>query len=147
MQLPERLPLAQAVQTDPTTNLHFLPAVKRNKVARLPHAVEALASGAARSLLNTLKAKYDLVIVDLPPLIAGSDNRAASGLIDSYILVIEWGSTKVDAVQYALRHAPAVHERIIGAVLNKVDLATISRYDNYGAHYYYARSGRPDLVN
>ena len=88
-----------------------------------------------------------MVIVDLPPLIAGSDNRAASGLIDSYILVIEWGSTKVDAVQYALRHAPAVHERIIGAVLNKVDLATISRYDNYGAHYYYARSGRPDLVN
>ena len=47
-----------------------------------------------------------MVIVDLPPLVAGIDVRAASGLINSYILVIEWGSTKVDAVQYALRNAP-----------------------------------------
>jgi Mrp family chromosome partitioning ATPase len=123
-----------------------LPAVRRSQVARLPNAIEALASDAASSLLATLKARYDLVIVDLPPLIAGNDNRAASRLIDSYILVLEWGSTKVDAVQYALRNAPAVHERVMGAVLNKVDLATISRYDNYGAHYYYARSGRADLV-
>jgi succinoglycan biosynthesis transport protein ExoP len=140
-------PLAQAVSSDPTTNLHFLPAVRRSQVAHLPNSIEALASGAARSVFNLLKARYDLVIVDLPPLIAGSDNRAASGLIDSYLLVIEWGSTKVNAVEYALRNASAVHKRIVGAVLNKVDLATISRYDNYGAHYYYARSGRPDLVN
>jgi succinoglycan biosynthesis transport protein ExoP len=139
--------LAQAVRSDATTNLHFLPAVRRDEVAHLPNALEALASDAAKSVLVALKAKYDYVIVDLAPLIAGTDNRAAARLIDSYVLVIEWGSTKVDAVEYALRHAPGVHERMVGAVLNKVDLATIGRYDNYGAHYYYARSGRPDLVN
>jgi capsular exopolysaccharide synthesis family protein len=139
--------LTQAVRSDATTNLHFLPAVRRDEVAHLPNALEALASDAAKSVLVALKAKYDYVIVDLAPLIAGTDNRAAARLIDSYVLVIEWGSTKVDAVEYALRHAPGVHERMVGAVLNKVDLATIGRYDNYGAHYYYARSGRPGLVN
>ena len=53
------------------------------------------------------------------------------------MLVIEWGSTKTDAVQYALRNAPGVQENIVGAVLNKVDMASMSRYDSYGADYYY----------
>jgi len=77
------------------------------------------------------------VIVDLPPLVAGVDVRAATGFIDSYVLVIEWGVTKIDAVQYALRHAPGVQANIVGAVLNKVDMASLSHYDRYGADYYY----------
>jgi len=84
-----------------------------------------------------LQIKYDYVIVDLPPLAAGVDVRATSGHIDSYVLVIEWGVTKIDAVQYALRHAPSLQANIIGAVLNKVNMATMGRYDGYGANYYY----------
>ena len=67
------------------------------------------------------------------------DVRATSGLIDSYVLVIEWGATKIDAVQYALRHAPGVQENIVGAVLNKVNMAAMGRYDSYGADYYYGQ--------
>jgi succinoglycan biosynthesis transport protein ExoP len=79
------------------------------------------------------------VIVDLPPLAAGVDVRATSGLIDSYLLVIEWGTTKVDAVQYALRNAPNVQENIVGAVLNKVNIPAMCRYDSHGANDYYGR--------
>ena len=64
-----------------------------------------------------------------------------SSFIDSYILVIEWGATKVDAVQYALRHAPGVQENIVGAVLNKVNMTAMGRYDSYGANYYYGQPG------
>ena len=82
----------------------------------------------ARSLFSSLKLQYDYVIVDLAPIVAGAgvDLRASSHFVDSYVLVIEWGRTKVDAVQYALRHAPELQGRIIGAVLNKVDLTTIT---------------------
>ena len=138
-----RATLADAVRRDAGTNLDFLPTVNRD----YPNASEMLASNAAKSLFASLKMHYDYVIVDLAPLVAGVDVRAASRVVDSYILIIEWGRTRVDAVQYALRHAPGVQENIIGAVLNKVDLATIKRYDSYGAHYYYGRSGHPDLVN
>jgi succinoglycan biosynthesis transport protein ExoP len=131
-----KLDLADAVWNDPTTNMAFLPAgVNRD----LPSATEVIASEAAKSLFSTMQIKYDYVIVDLPPLAAGVDVRATSGLIDSYLLVIEWGTTKIDAVQYALRNAPNVQENIVGAVLNKVNIPAMCRYDSHGANDYYGR--------
>jgi succinoglycan biosynthesis transport protein ExoP len=73
--------------------------------------------------------------------------RATSRLIDSYVLVIEWGATKIDEVQYALRHAPGVQENIVGAVLNKVNMAAMSRYDSYGADNYYVQPRHSGSMN
>jgi succinoglycan biosynthesis transport protein ExoP len=134
--------LADAVWTDATTQLEFLPAG-----GHVANATEFLASRAAKSLFDTLQIKYDYVIVDLAPLVASMDVCATSSFIDSYLLVIEWGSTKIDAVQYALRHAPSVHANMVGVVLNKVDMATMGRYDSYGANYYYGRPRRTRSVH
>jgi succinoglycan biosynthesis transport protein ExoP len=136
-----KLDLADAVWDDPTTHMAFLPAGVKTE---LPNATEVLASEAAKSLFSTIQIKYEYVIVDLAPLIAGVDVRATSGLIDSYVLVIEWGATKVDAVQYALRNARNVQENIVCAVLNKVNIPAMSRYDSHGAKNYY---GRPRYQN
>jgi succinoglycan biosynthesis transport protein ExoP len=141
------VPLADAVWNDPATNMAFLPTVAN---PLLPNPTEMLASDAAKSLFVALQAKYDYVIVDLAPLVADVDVRVASRLIASCILVIEWGSTKVDAVQYALRNAPGVRENIVGAVLNKVDLAAMGRYDSHCANYsnyHYTRSGNSRATN
>ncbi len=88
------------------------------------------------ALLTTLRARYDYVIVDLPPLAPMVDVRATSHLIDSYILVVEWGRTRIDAVERILSRAHGVRENIIGAVLNKVDLNTIGSYDPVIKYYY-----------
>ena len=134
-----KVDLAHAVLIDPTSKMAFLPTVANPD---LPNSTDMLASGGAKSLFTALQMKYDYVIVDLAPLTAGFDVRASSRLIDSYLLVIEWGSTKMEAVQYALRNASSVQENIIGAVLNKVDMAVMDRYDSYGANdYYYGRGG------
>jgi succinoglycan biosynthesis transport protein ExoP len=60
-------------------------------------------------------------------------------------MVIEWGTTKTDAVRYALENAPAVHAKMIGAVLNKVDFMSLGRYQpyGYGHHYYYGAGSYP----
>jgi polysaccharide biosynthesis transport protein len=129
-----KIDLADAVWNDPTTGMAFLSAGRR-----VANAADYLASDAAKSLFATLQKNYDYVIVDLAPLAAGVDVRATSDLIESYVLVIEWGVTKTDAVQYALRHAPGVQANIVGAVLNKVNMAAMSRYDRYGADYYYGQ--------
>jgi polysaccharide biosynthesis transport protein len=134
-----KVDLADAVLIDSTTKMAFLPTVAS---PNLPNSTELLASGGAKSLFTALRMKYDYVIVDLAPLTAGFDVRASSRLIDSYLLVIEWGSTKMEAVQYAVRNASIVRENIIGAVLNKVDMAVMGLYDSYGAsNYYYGRGG------
>jgi succinoglycan biosynthesis transport protein ExoP len=136
--------LTDAVWGDVNTKLAFLPAVGGQPPA---NAAEILASDAAKSLFETLKLGYDYVIVDSAPLVAGMDVRATSTLVDSYLLVVEWGATKIDAVQYALRNAPGVQQNIAGVVLNKVDLNAMGRYDSYGSAYYYGESCRTGLMN
>jgi len=138
------LELEEAVWNDPTIDMAFLPAGANPEAAS---ATEIIAAETTKTLFGTMQIKYDYVIVDLPPLAAGIDVRAMSGLIDSYVLVIEWGATKIDAVQYALRHAPDVHENIVGAVLNKVNIPAMSRYDSHGARDYYGRPRYKDSVH
>jgi polysaccharide biosynthesis transport protein len=132
-----RAPFSKAVWTDPSTGMDFLPMVVD---AKATNPAETLLSPAAKSLFTSLQIKYDYVIVDLAPLVAGVEVRTTSRLIDSYVLVVEWGGTKIDAVEYALRNAPDVQERVAGVVLNKVDMDTIDHYDGYaGGYYYYGR--------
>jgi succinoglycan biosynthesis transport protein ExoP len=132
-----RVALADAIWRDPVTNMAFLPAGSK---AGAPCAADVLTSDAAKSLFDTLRTEFDYLIVDLAPLVANVDVRATSGLIDSYILVIEWGATRIDTVQYALRNAPGVHANIVGAVLNKVDMTVMKGYDSYSANYYYGQA-------
>jgi succinoglycan biosynthesis transport protein ExoP len=139
-----KVPLADAVWTDPTTNMAFLPAVAN---PGLPHATEVLASQAAKTLFGSLQAQYDYVIVDLAPLLAAVDVRAASRLVGGYVLVIEWGTTKVDEVQHALRLAPGVQANVVGAVLNKVNMVSLRRYDGYGSRYYYGQPRQTGAMN
>jgi polysaccharide biosynthesis transport protein len=127
-----RVNFEDAVWRDPATGMAFLPAGRW-----VANASEVLASGAAKSLFSSLQYNYDYILVDLAPLVAGVDVRATSGLIDSYVLVIEWGATKIETVQYVLRNAPGIQDNLVGAVLNKVDLSIMGRYDSYGAEYDY----------
>lgn len=137
--------LAEAIWTDPETGLEFLPAVIDQ---RLPHSHEILLWQSTEKLFAGLRASYDRVILDLSPLAPIVDVRATNRLVDSYLLVIEWGQTKIDVVQHALNDAPNVNERTIGCILNKANIRAISRYDGRHSEYYhnssYSRYGYAD---
>jgi succinoglycan biosynthesis transport protein ExoP len=132
--------LVQAVLRDSGTRLAFLPTVL-NHGGR--NATELLGSPEARRLIESFKVAYEFVIIDMAPLVSAVDISAASRIIDSYLLVIEWGATKMDSVQYALSNAPAIQSKMIGAVLNKVDFASLGSYAPYGYsyHQYYGQNG------
>jgi capsular exopolysaccharide synthesis family protein len=136
--------LADALWRDESSNLAFLPTIANPS---LPNATEMLASETAKSLFGILEVKFDYVIVDLAPLAAGMHVCATSNFLNSYLLVIEWGATKIDAVRYALRNAPTVQANVVGAVLNKVDIPAMKRYDYFGADYYYGRSRYARSIN
>jgi polysaccharide biosynthesis transport protein len=125
--------LEDAVWRDPKTNLTFLPAVRRGP---LLHTSEILASDAMRKLFSRLRGVYDYVIVDFPPLAPVVDVRAATPLVDCFVLVVEWGQTKVDVVRHALHTAPNLYENLVGAVLNKTDIRSMVRYDSHHSDYY-----------
>jgi polysaccharide biosynthesis transport protein len=132
--LSEQRKLSDTLWTDPRTGMAFLPGVTN---AHLIDGFDILMSPLTEQLLRDLRRDYDYVIVDLPPMLPVSDVRATAHLIDIYFLVIEWGRTKIDVVRHGMDAASGVHEKIAGAILNKVDLDYISRYENYhGAEYY-----------
>jgi succinoglycan biosynthesis transport protein ExoP len=87
-----RVSLQDAIWTDPSTSLTFLPASNKTRVV---NSSEVLAADATRALFKDLRAKYDYVLVDLSPLVPVVDTRATTGFVDSYVFVTEWGRTKV----------------------------------------------------
>jgi len=125
--------LADVKWRDPISNLEFLPAVLSTRIA---HTNEILASEEMKQLFIDLKAAYEYVIVDLSPLAPVIDVRITEPLIDSYVFVIEWGQTKIDAVEHALSDATNVVGNMVGAVLNKANMTTLSRYEAYKGSYY-----------
>lgn len=137
--------LEETIWRDPATNLVFLPAVRRRP---LFHTSEILAAEAMRKLFDQLRTTYDYIIVDLPPLTPLVDVRVTSPLIDSFILVVEWGRSGIDVVKHALHTAPDIYESLVGAVLNKTDIKAMMRYDIYRSEYYsdnhYTRYGFSD---
>ena len=131
--------LEEAIWHDPATNLFFLPAIKTEQL----FSSEVLGSEPTKTLIDRLRASFDLVIVDLPPLVPIVDARAAAHLVDCMILVIEWGRTKINVVRHALDTAPDLHQAIVGAVLNKANMDHLAQYDvQHKSMYknrYYAR--------
>jgi polysaccharide biosynthesis transport protein len=130
--------LAQVMWRDTATNLTFLPMVPN---ATLRNPTEMLASRNVKLLIESLKNYCDFIIVDMAPLISTVDVLAVSRFVESYMFVIEWGTTKMEAVRRALANAPAVQMKMRGAVLNKVDFAGLASYEPYGEyHHYYGQS-------
>jgi len=126
--------LEDAVWTEPSTNLKFLPANVRSRFA---HTNEVLASDAAKKLFDNLRQRFDYVVVDLSPLAPVVDARSTAHFVDSYIFVTEWGRTSVSVVEHALNDAREVYERLLGVVLNKANLRVLGRYGGYGGSYYH----------
>lgn len=121
------------VWIDPHTNLHFLPCAV---TSRFSNSSDLLASQQMEKLFQQLRQHYDRIVLDLSPLAPVVDVRATGGLADSYILVIEWAKSRIDIVERVLNETPIVRKRMLGAVLNKVNMSVMSRYDTYGAAYY-----------
>jgi polysaccharide biosynthesis transport protein len=130
-----RAALNDAIWTDPTSGLTFLAAGPHS--TKLLHPNEFLGSIALKSLIDKLRGSYDYVVVDLPPLAPVVDTRMTTGCIDSYVYVVEWGRTKVDVVQHSLSNAREIYDRLLGVVLNKVDLSVLERYERHRTDYYY----------
>jgi succinoglycan biosynthesis transport protein ExoP len=132
----------ETIWTDPATMLEFVPIAMKN---RLPHTNEIMASEAMKEIFAKLRHMYDYVIVDLPPLAPVVDVRSSAHLIDSFVFVVEWGNTKIDVITHGLHKTQIIQDRILGVVLNKVNMGALGRLEsnrgNYYNNKYYSRYG------
>lgn len=97
---------------------------------------DLLNSSAIKEMLESAKDTYDYVLVDLPPILPVVDVQAVAHLFDSFVMVVEWGSTSTDEIRKAVTCSSVVSERLVGAVLNKADEAKMRRFENYSDRRY-----------
>lgn len=118
------------VKVDRQTKMAIVPAVVRG---RFSHTSELLSSAGMRRFIEDAKATFEYIIVDLPPLGPVVDAKAFAPLADGFVLVAEWGATPRPLVRSALNAEPQIASKILGLVLNKVDLKKLPRYGAYGS--------------
>jgi succinoglycan biosynthesis transport protein ExoP len=115
---------------DRQTKLAIIPAVLRGNFS---HTSELLSSAGMRRFIENAKETFEYIVVDLPPLGPVVDAKAFAPLVDGFVLVTEWGRTPRAMVRSMLESEPYVANKIVGAVLNKVDLKKLAKYGSLGA--------------
>ncbi|MBI5529179.1 MAG: polysaccharide biosynthesis tyrosine autokinase [Deltaproteobacteria bacterium] len=104
-----------------------------------PNPAELIHTEKFRDMTLELSRRYDKVIYDSPPVIAVTDAVIHSKFVDGVILVIKSAKSTKDMVKQAKKHLVDVNARIIGAILNDLDIE--NREYSYYYYYYYRRYG------
>jgi polysaccharide biosynthesis transport protein len=110
--------------------LSILPnRVTQNNVSK------ALYSPRLRTILETLTKRYDMVLVDAPPLLSVADARIIAPLTDALILVLRSGVTNREAALEAYQRIQEDGLTLLGTVLTDYDLGADRKrqyYYDYG---------------
>ncbi|MGH7780007.1 MAG: GumC family protein [Candidatus Binataceae bacterium] len=99
-----------------------------------PNPTELLASRRMQEILEELSATYDSVLIDSPPVMPVSDSVVLSRLVDGVVVVVGPRTPK-QLVRHACSRLGQVGARILGVVLNQVNMKSP---DYYHYHRYYS---------
>ncbi len=95
------------------------------------HPAELLGSAAMRRTLDTLRTRFDRLILDMPPVSPLADVHIVAGTADGILMIIRAGMTAKPAIERAL--AGLDMTKVLGLVLNEVGEETAAQYyDGYG---------------
>jgi receptor protein-tyrosine kinase len=94
--------------------------------------VGLLAAPRTRDILAQLRAEYDLIVIDGPPLIPIADSHLLAALADGVLLVVRARKTQPELFQRILKDLDGAN--VIGVVLNDVEFAATPYA--YAYHYY-----------
>ncbi|CAH2598692.1 Polysaccharide biosynthesis tyrosine autokinase [Rhodovastum atsumiense] len=98
---------------------------------------ELLTSRRLAGILDMARTRYDLVIVDAPPVLAAADAQLLARIVDATLFVVRWERTPRAAARDALRLLRGADIRLLGTVLTQVHLSRFTRLSTGGlAHMY-----------
>ena len=127
-----RVPLLDALQDYRETGLTVLASG-----ATPPNPAELLQSHAMGEVLYDLRQKFEVVIIDAPPLLPVTDAALLGSQADGVLLVVRHGKTTREQLGLAAERLAAVGARTIGVVMNMVPVRRLQGY-GYGYGYGYA---------
>lgn len=85
-----------------------------------PNPAELLSSQRMKVLLEAVKSQYDLVVLDVPPMLEVTDTQTIAGSVDGVVLVVRQGMTQKAGVRRVVELLKMSHARLLGYVMNDV---------------------------
>jgi len=122
------------------TGLDFM----RSGDARQANATDIFSSQRMGHIISALRASYDIVILDSPPVMAVADARIIGKLADKTLFVVRWDKTPAKVSRTALELLDKGGIPIVGITLQQVDLGRYGRmgHGDSGYYYHYGRYGQ-----
>jgi exopolysaccharide transport family protein len=114
--------LNDVIQKDPGSGVDIVPLAQAEFTPR-----DLFGSDAMRSLIEALRARYDVIILDSAPVLPVSDTRVLASVSDSVLMVVRWGKTPAPIVRNAIDQLRAHGASIAGVVLSGVESGLVSR--------------------
>jgi succinoglycan biosynthesis transport protein ExoP len=130
-------PLGELLQHEPISGLDILPCIFAKNDPRI-------ANGFTKEIYQCLLASsdqtYEYVVLDLPPIGPVVNARGMAPVIDTFVFVVAWGSTSRGAVRSALARERAIRDKLLGVIMNKVNMKKFQIYQHFDSDsYYYKR--------
>ncbi|MBM3487767.1 MAG: hypothetical protein FJX67_14235 [Alphaproteobacteria bacterium] len=125
------VPLDEALRQDERTGAYLLSAD-----GPTAHPSDLLAAPAMRQLLDTLASRFDLVVIDSPPVRAAADARILSNLAEVTLFIVRWGRMRREVALQALRQIE-VPGRPLRVLVSMVDVRRHARYGFGDSGYYF----------
>lgn len=91
-------------------------------------------SSALGDILNEASQRYDLVVIDSPPVLVAADAAAVSAHVGAILLVARDGLTQIGELSESVKRLAHANQRVSGVVFNGMDLSR-RHYGSYGYKY------------
>lgn len=105
-----------------------------------PNPAELLSSQRMKDFLKAARERYDMVIVDVPPMLVVTDTQVISRNLDAVVLVVKQGQTQKLGAKRAVELLKMAHANLLGYVMNDVVSDGGAGY-GYGYGYGYGNDG------
>jgi capsular exopolysaccharide synthesis family protein len=96
-----------------------------------PNPSELLGSAAMRGLIQQLRPRFDVIIIDTPPLLPVTDGAVAASWADGVALVVRTGRSTRQQVAHSVHALQAVNARLLGVVMTMAPTGRGSGYETY----------------
>lgn len=126
--------LDEALQSEADGGFVFMATLRQPA-----NPADLLASDRMKDMLAELRQRFDMVIVDSPPVLPVADSKSLSSLLDKVLFVVKWQDTPRNAAEQSVAKLKDFGADLAGVIFEQVDMEQQTRYGYGDATYYYGR--------
>lgn len=127
--LVDRMELDEVIQkVEEFDNMHII-----TSGTKPPNPAEIIGTHSFESLIQKVRERYDIILIDTPPVLSVTDAAVISKEVDGVVLVVAANQSRKDEVRRAKIALERVGAKILGALICRADL----KKRGYYYYYYY----------